>query len=293
MRKKNRLLWYAFSVIALVFGAKLLVFTVPDNPELIEYSRANLQKTYQSSCVQSNASKPIDHHGELNLLVWNIYKQQQDNWKSALSQLSQQSDLLLLQEASLTSELKQFINNKSYLATLVRAFDVLDIAAGVVTLATEPAEQVCAYTAMEPWLGLPKSALISLYKLSNGSHLMVINIHSINFTFGTQDYIKQIVALTQQASEHQGPLIIAGDFNTWSDERSKQLKAIMQQLALQEVQFMPDQRMRFINGLPLDHIFYRGLDVKEAHSVIQNNASDHSPLQVSFSLKTQSLDPIM
>ena len=59
---------------------------------------------------------------------------------------------------------------------------------------------------------------------------------------------------------------------------------VVARLRLKEVRFTPDERMTFMTGLPLDHVFYRGLNVKEAHS-IKSNASDHNPLEVSFSLK--------
>ncbi|MDD9196229.1 endonuclease/exonuclease/phosphatase family protein [Aliivibrio sp. S3MY1] len=288
MRKKTLLLLCTAVVVGLTLAAKAIIFTVPVAPEFIELSTASSQTPlqYKSGCDQFDVSEPIDRNGQLNVLVWNIYKQQEDNWKAALNKLSVQSDLVLLQEASLIPELKQFVIDKSYSAELVRAFDIFDTSAGVLTLAKAPATKVCAHTAIEPWLRLPKSALLSEYRLSNGEALMVINIHAINFTLGTEDYKNQIEGLSKEVEGHQGPLIVAGDFNTWSDARLTELTKQVQLLGLQEVVFIPDERMRFITGLPLDHIFYRGLEIKEAHS-IKSNASDHNPLLVSFSLKKQ------
>lgn len=287
MKKKTRLLSCVAIAVGLTLAAKAFIFTVPTEPEFIELSSAPEQKSlqYKSGCAQFDVSAPIDRNGQLNVLVWNIYKQQKVDWKKALKALSEQSDLVLLQEASLTPELKTFVIDKSYSAELVRAFDVFDTSAGVLTLATEPASKVCAHTAIEPWLRLPKSALLSEYRLSNGENLMVVNLHAINFTLGTEDYKNQIEALSKEIEGHQGPLIVAGDFNTWSDARLNELILQTDLLSLKEVIFTPDERMRFMTGLPLDHIFYRGLKVKEAHS-IKSNASDHNPLQVSFSLKT-------
>lgn len=286
MKKKTLLLSCVAVVVGLTLAAKSIVFTVPVEPELIELSNTTSHAAleYKSGCTQFESSTPIDRDGQLNVLVWNIYKQQEVEWKTALNTLSAQSDLVLLQEASLTSELKQFVIDKSYSAELVRAFDVFDTSAGVLTLAKEPATKVCAHTAIEPWLRLPKSALLSEYPLSNGEALMVINIHAINFTLGTEDYKNQIEALSKEVEVHKGPLIVAGDFNSWSEARLTELTRQTQLLDLKEVIFTPDERMRFITGLPLDHIFYRGLEIKEAHS-IKSNASDHNPLKVSFSLR--------
>ena len=288
MKKKTLLLSCTAVVVGFALAAKSIIFTVPVDPEFIELSNTASQTSlqYKSGCAQFEVSSPIDRDGQLNILVWNIYKQQKDNWKAALNRLSAQSDLVLLQEASLTPELKTFVIDKSYSAELVRAFDIFDTSAGVLTLAKSPASKVCAHTAIEPWLRLPKSALLSEYRLSNGETLMVINIHAINFTLGTEDYKNQIEALSKEVEGHNGPLIVAGDFNSWSGARLTELTTQVQQLDLKEVVFTPDERMRFITGLPLDHVFYRGLEIKEAHS-IKSNASDHNPLQVNFSLRTQ------
>ena len=63
---------------------------------------------------------------------------------------------------------------------------------------------------------LPKSALYARYRLSNGSDLVTVNLHAINFTLGTKDFQNQIEQLENAVKKHKGPLIIAGDFNTWS-----------------------------------------------------------------------------
>ncbi len=76
----------------------------------------------------------------------------------------------------------------------------------------------------EPWLQLPKSALWSRYQLSNGEELAVINIHAVNFTFGTEDYEAQLKSLTDNLQKYRGPVVFAGDFNSWSEARFSVLK---------------------------------------------------------------------
>jgi len=51
-----------------------------------------------------------------------------------------------------------------------------------------------------------------------------------------------------------------------------------------QTQFYKDQRLTAF-GLPLDHIFFRGLEVVNAKS-IATIASDHTPQLVTFSLLT-------
>ncbi|NMU84205.1 hypothetical protein HKB16_15060, partial [Vibrio parahaemolyticus] len=75
------------------------------------------------------------------------------------------------------------------------------------------------YTSKEPWLRLPKSALYSQYHLSNGEKLAVVNVHAINFTVGTKEYVSQLTALEMLLKHHVGPILFAGDFNSWSESR--------------------------------------------------------------------------
>ena len=79
-------------------------------------------------------------------------------------------------------------------------------------------------------------------------------------------------------SRHQGPIILAGDFNTWNGGRLALIDELTQQAGLQEVQFNPDQRMRFLDN-PLDHIFVRGFKINRALTM-ETDASDHNPLWV-------------
>ncbi|MGL9734617.1 MAG: endonuclease/exonuclease/phosphatase family protein, partial [Symbiopectobacterium sp.] len=81
---------------------------------------------------------------------------------------------------------------------------------------------------------------------------------------------------------HAGPVIMAGDFNTWSRQRIDALYQFASEIALREVRFIDDQRRRTF-GRPLDFVFYRGLHVMQS-SVLVTQASDHNPLLVEFQL---------
>lgn len=256
-----------------------LVFEIPQQPQQLLLGQDNRQ--LEHICYQNNAPEAIDSEGEINLLVWNIYKQDRDNWEAALDRFSENAHLLLLQEVSLTDEFKSWIKKQSWGSNYVSAFSAFDIRSGVLNLATKFPIEACAYTATEPWLRLPKSGLYALYQLSNGQQLAVVNIHAINFTLGTEEYEQQITVLKAVVDEHVGPLIVAGDFNSWSEQRTAKLKEMLLELQLTEVQFSPDNRMRFIGGLPLDHVFYKGLILRSAKSPV-TDASDHNPLMLQF-----------
>ncbi len=236
------------------------------------------------SCVTFAPSTALDNNGHLSLLVWNIYKQQLPDWEQELTHLTQSSQLTLLQEVSATPSFILWLNQQELLGQQAKAFDVFENSVGVMNVAKHYPNKVCAMFENEPWLQLPKSALFALYPLSNGTELLVANIHAVNFSFGIVELKRQLDQIKRTLDQHNGPIIFAGDFNTWSDERMALVSRIMHQLALRPVIFTPDLRTQFgLTELPLDHVFYRGLKVTE-QQVIQSSVSDHNPLHVEFVL---------
>lgn len=279
--KKRLVVWGLLLAVLLVPGSFAVLFSVPDEPQLTQADP--LTEALPQQCSQYPAHDYLDHNGTLKLVVWNIYKQNRPDWQPVLQELSADANLLLLQEASMSGELHAWLQQKRWQANQVNAFEVLGEPAGVLNAARVAPQQVCAFTALEPWLRLPKSALYALYPLSSGQSLALVNLHAINFTLGTAEYQSQIEQLLGQLQQHQGPVIVAGDFNSWSEERTAWLSQAMTANGLQEVHFNPDQRVRFINGLPLDHVFFKQLSLKTAEAPV-SDASDHNPLLVTFTL---------
>jgi endonuclease/exonuclease/phosphatase (EEP) superfamily protein YafD len=281
MKKRYLLLFGLLSCLAIVFSGYKLVFNIPEHPQLITVGENSVGQPL--ICFQDDKALPLDQQGQLGLLVWNIYKQNREGWSEELSRLSSDAQLLLLQEASLNSGLKQWLSDQGWEGNQVNAFKVMGESAGVINLARTTPNLACGYTEMEPWLRLPKSGIYARYPLSNGQVLAVVNLHAVNFTYGTDEYQLQLQALANELSQHTGPIIVAGDFNSWSEERMRVMKQVLTSLGLSEVVFSPDNRVRFISGLPLDHVFYRGLKLENAKAP-ESDASDHNPLLLSFSL---------
>ena len=109
-----------------------------------------------------------------------------------LTQLTNESQLVLLARGEHErGDAESWIDVVAYgvaieLMPLKRLIKVL----GCLNLAlTSALLKLCAYTHEEPWLQLPKSALWSRYQLSNGEQLAVVNIHAVNFTLGTEEYL--------------------------------------------------------------------------------------------------------
>lgn len=257
------------------------IFTIPSTPQLLTIDGKNTSSPL--ICYDNPNARVIDEHGQLNVLVWNIYKQNRATWQSELDKFSQDAQLVLLQEASMTLSLKEWISQKQWGGTQADAFRIFGESAGVLNLGRQMPVLACAYTELEPWLRLPKSAIYALYRLSDGQTLAVVNLHAVNFTYGTQEYTNQLEALLVQLKTHQGPVIVGGDFNSWSQARMDTLTAAFNRVGLKEVLFEPDHRVQFVTGLVLDHLFYRGLTLLNAKAPV-TDASDHNPLLASFSL---------
>ncbi|AYY81809.1 MULTISPECIES: endonuclease/exonuclease/phosphatase family protein [Proteus] len=223
---------------------------------------------------------PLYTEGTLKIAVWNIYKQQRPNWRNMLETLSTDTHLLLLQEAQTTPELVRFAGTHHLIADQVPALAFQQHPAGVMTLSSSHPIYCCPLREKEPFLRLSKSALITVYPLITGDHLMVINVHAINFSFGVDVYQRQLSNLSVHIMHHKGPIILAGDFNAWSRPRVNVLKRFARRLRLKEVIFDNDWRTKAF-GKPLDYIFYRGLSLNKAEVLI-TDASDHHPLIATF-----------
>ena len=229
-----------------------------------------------------------------SLLSWNIEKGADADWIADLAQIAAAEHVLLIQEAALDPEtqalpLPRDFTSRQYFAAGYRQGN---IQTGVLTASPWVASHHCALTAWEPWLGTPKATSVTRYDLDRGqvtgnsgrreargtkpNPLMVVNLHAVNFAVGLEAYIEQFVAIGEVIMTHEGPLILAGDFNTWSEDRQEWLAGFMARHQLEAVTFSPDHRTTVFSR-PIDHIYTRGLAVIDA-SIVTVDSSDHNPL---------------
>ena len=151
------------------------------------------------------------------------------------------------------------------------------------TLSRTPPISECLLSHQEPWLLTPKATGISTYRISDSPEtLLVINLHAVNFTFGTSALDQQLSDASSVISQHQGPVIFSGDFNTWSTARLRLLTSLIEQLGLSALDYTDDQR-KLVFGLPLDHIFVRGLRVVSS-GTRPVTSSDHNPIFATFAV---------
>ncbi len=229
---------------------------------------------------QQNNIQALDPNG-FSVLNWNIYKGNREKWKDDFSNFAMEQDIVLLQEALLNDELKTILKNRGLSWHLNTAFYYDDFETGVLTASRISSGYHCALRATEPVIRTPKTAMISRYPLAGMSQqLLVANIHGINFTLGMKSYRMQMTAVEEILADHDGPIVLAGDFNNWSDERTRVLLDIMQRLSLKQLPYRNHNRT-LVLGSAIDHVFYRGLEV--IHNVTHHvTSSDHNPITVTF-----------
>lgn len=217
----------------------------------------------------------------ITLLNWNIYKGKRENWATDFKRYKYGHDVVLIQEARLDDGLIAMLDQEQRYWALNEAFRYNDRATGVMTASRVKPVQSCGQRTVEPLIRFPKTSLISYYPIVGvDEYLLVANIHGINFTLGVSTYREQVEKLYDAMKHHDGPIILAGDFNTWSDGRMAIVEHLAQRLSLASLDYTNHNRTS-VFGNALDHVFFRGLSPVE-HDTWYVRSSDHNPTRVKF-----------
>lgn len=259
-----------------------------DKAKYIIPKLSNIMKTIGSP------SRENIHSNTFKVLVWNMYKADKPNWARDFRYLARGRDILLLQEMFLDKESIVGINMNEVLRDMTgyefltaTSFIFADTGArtGVINASTIESKKVIPVRSRprEPIVNTPKMGLITYYDLEGSNErLLVANIHAVNFVsvFALDTHVRQ---LTAHIKRHKGPVIYAGDFNTWSIGKLQLVERAMKEVGLKAVTWKKDTRMRTL-GQPLDHVYYRGLKVVTEKVWGEIEGSDHKALEVEFSL---------
>ena len=219
------------------------------------------------------------------LLCWNVYKNNQKHprFKNFLHKEIERRnvDLILFQEASFRDNHHFDIPHFSYDAAANLEFRGEFY--GVLTASRIESTRAKAYLSegRESMFGPHKSLLLSEYSFDNGSTLLVLNVHAINFR-ENQRYSKELERFLDLLKEHKGPMILAGDFNSWNNKRMNKLQKIAEKLSLTAVIFKETGKVKSFMGKELDFVFYRGVELVDAVVMDEHKLSDHNPLFVCF-----------
>lgn len=268
---KNKALASLLALIYVSTPAKAWEYVVEEAP------RGQKHSTQYCQPYGSEQSLP---KGDLHIGSWNVLKGKRLGWDEVLQKASETSAILLMQEAAYGEALHQALELHAQ-PIFAPGYISAGQQTGVMTSATAKPSQGCMYKHYEPWLETPKAALVLYYNIEDRSEqLLVANIHAINFSLGIDAFEQQLDDVLNEIAQHKGPVIFAGDFNTWNQKRMLSLNKSTQKLGLIAAPF-DKEKIKSFRGWPLDHIFYRGLELKNSN-VIEVDSSDHNFLHAHF-----------
>jgi endonuclease/exonuclease/phosphatase (EEP) superfamily protein YafD len=215
----------------------------------------------------------------LKLFVWNVAKFKESKALDDLFNLASASDVIFLQEATHSTVYQAAFEEKlethahhfypSFCDKKAMAFGVqISTSLNTINLDRWPSPE------NEPLSTIKKMSGYSLVEWNNDK-IHLINTHALNFNAGGK-FERQIDDLVEKIKQLEGPLIWAGDFNTWIPLRKNYLFSKAAELGLIHIDPEDDHRK-----LILDHIFYRGLNLKMARMIDMDN-SDHDAIVAEF-----------
>ena len=210
------------------------------------------------------------------VLNWNIYKAGKDGMASDFAVIARDADVAVVQEAHETPELVSDLStaNQQLWWNLVRGFKYQGHFTGVATGSRVSALHTEGFltTVSEPIFNTPKTMLLTVYPLANSlDSLAVLNVHGINFVVNSR-FKKQVTQMIAILKDHRGPILVAGDFNTWNDGRMKALDKGFSAIGLRRLELSNQKKAK------LDHAYVRGLEATEATLMTQIKSSDHKPI---------------
>lgn len=242
----------------------------------------------QNVVTNINTQSPMisELNQSFSVLVWNIYKGKIVGWEADHDKLSSQADILLFQEAYLNPRMKRVFGNSNdfnfVMATAWEDAKYSNTKSGVVTGSRVFPVKINWQRSYfrEPGLKTPKMNLFTEYPIAGSDKtLLVGNIHGINFvkSWKLKHMIDQAANVIEQ---HQGPVLFAGDFNTWTRTKMTMMNKTLKKIGLNSIKFSPDNRKKFL-GRPLDHIWIKDLEVLDSKILSNITTSDHKPMTIS------------
>ncbi len=233
---------------------------------------------------------------DVDVLVWNVKKAQRGAWRAEFDDLVQDKELVLLQEAYLSPHMTERLAARTDLQWLMSPSFVFARrpgapATGVVVGSAARALDHSAFVTVdtEPLAATPKAAIAATYAIEGSAEpLLVVCVHGINFR-PARALEAQLAGLEPVIREHRGPVIFAGDLNTHHRPRMEVVDRFAERLGLESAFDNERRRRRGRNrstldartryrAWPLDHVYVRGLVVKDVRVVADSRGSDHKPM---------------
>ena len=243
--------------------------------------------------------KEANINESIRILNWNIHKEGNlSEWKKVITRIvkDKKPDFILLQEVRLDGKVGDFISKDlkygwEFSPNLYQG--KYDAYSGVLTASHIKPKMVesALSNGTELFSKIQKTVLFTKYPIGSPSlELLVVNIHGININIDLDGFKEQIRYIAEVVVRHDGPVILAGDFNTWKEARLDHLSKLVKEMELVKIDFGSNaDYVETMFGNPLDHIFIskEKLEViKGSQDVIVDiKSSDHSPLFVELRIR--------
>ncbi|MEM1451169.1 MAG: endonuclease/exonuclease/phosphatase family protein [Planctomycetota bacterium] len=242
--------------------------------------------------LAADRAETLSTNEDLVVVSWNVHKALDTGLPDELRALVEERapQIVALQEARLDLALPD--GYAGHHATSFRR-GLVGPEEGVMTIANAPIDLAHRVRSVERELLVltPKAALITTFPLDDGRHLCLVNVHGLNFDPSGRQLARQLEGLRALVEHLDGPLVIAGDFNTWNEPRMKAVLDLAAALDLFEVfpdypggkkGHAPSARVRRALGidrrLHLDRLYVRGLRPVHAAWLEHFECSDHVAL---------------
>ncbi|MGZ3775025.1 MAG: endonuclease/exonuclease/phosphatase family protein [Pseudobdellovibrionaceae bacterium] len=215
-----------------------------------------------------------------DIFVWNVFKGQKAHiFEKDFKSLGEGKDFIFLQEARVDASMPKIWQNDfpTYEWHVAQSFHYKkDLTSTGVAIGSKlkphSLDFIRAKTRELFWL-TPKLSLFSEYDF-NGKKVLFVCTHVLNFVT-TNAFTDSLYEIAEKMAAFNGPIVLAGDFNTWNFKRYMIMKSIFRDLNLEHLDLDDDGRL-----LKLDHVFVRGFEVVRArvhHTIL---SSDHFPLEI-------------
>lgn len=244
-----------------------MIFRIPDHDDVLVRIGEGVKHSYKD---------------ELNVLVWNVYKGQRgSHFREDFKQLAAGMDFILIQEALMDEHMPKLWkeNFKDYHWSMAQSFKYRknDHTTGVCigSRYTPDKLEYIRAKSRELWWFTPKISLLSEYDFS-GVKVLFVCTHMLNFV-RTKVFLHAMNEIAEKIAAFDGPVVLAGDFNTWNVQRYLAMKEMFHDLKLEHVDFDQDWRL-----IRLDHVFVRGFSVQKAKVHHAVESSDHFPLELTL-----------
>ncbi len=228
----------------------------------------------------------------INLVVWNILKAKEESFIKDFKSFGSNTDIFMLQEVDNSDQFfkayeaypdhqihfgasfnyrRGWFGGERFLSGTAISSRVGVLDSGMIRTKEK-----------EPFVKTPKVVTWGVLPIEGKRDLLIVNIHGLNMT-KNKDFKKQMKECQNLIESHDGPVIFAGDFNTSDEEKLNAMWTVAWYTKLKTVTFENDQRKRSkFSKIIIDHVLYRGLEVKSSQVYGALKGSDHKAMGVSF-----------